>query len=203
MSIELDASAAYVILVNDDNTMVTTQKRRVMHRSKLVDTLWFLAYPIYSGYDMSEFTVSIEYVLPVSKRYCNELLTLSEDVYNGYLKYELPIDTKLTCEPGDIELTMTFLLADADEYGNSVQRVRKVSGTKITITPVTAWSDIIPDSALSALDQRIIKTDAQIKALEELNNTIYQTLEDGLPVVDFSQSSVNNLPDAESNIILF
>ena len=203
MSIELDASAAYVILINDDNTMTTTQKRRVMHRSKLVDTLWFLAQPVYSGYDMSMFTVSIEYLLPVSKRYCNEILTLSKDMYNGHLKYELPLDTNLTCEPGDIELAITFLLADIDENGNPVQRVRKVSGTVITITPITAWSDIIPDSALTALDQRIIKTDAQIKALEEMNTTIYQTLEDGLPVVDFSQGSVNTAPDTESNVILF
>lgn len=203
MSIMLDASAAYVILINDDNTMTTTQKKRVMHRSKLVDNLWFLTQPVYNGYDMSVFTVSIEYVLPVSKRYCNEILTLSSDMYNGHLKYELPFNTSLTCEPGDIELTITFLLADIDENGNPVQRVRKVSGTTITITPVAAWSDIIPDSALSALDQRIIKTDAQIKALEEMNANIYQTLEGGLPVVDFSQSSINVVPDTEPNVILF
>lgn len=203
MSVVLDANSAYVILVNDDNTMTTTQKRRVMQRSKLVDSMCFLVQPIYSGYNMADFTVSLEYILPTSKRYCNEILTLSEDMYNGHLKYELPFDTNLTYEPGDIELALTFLLADLDEFGNSVQRVRKVSGTRITITPSSAWSDIIPDSALSALDQRIIKTDAQIKALEDMNATLYETLENGLPVVDFGNNSAVTTPEDEPNVILF
>ena len=159
----------YVILANDDNVLVTTKKDRIMHRSKLVDDLWFLTKPTYNGYDMAIFTPSLEYVLPISRKYCNEILTLSDEMYNGYLKYVLPIDTELTCEPGEIEITLSFLLADLDENGKPVQRVRKFSPTTIPVFPVTAWSDIIPDSALSALDQRIIKTDAQLKALAELN----------------------------------
>ena len=158
----------YVILVNDDNTLMTTKKQRIMQRSKLVDDLWFLAKPTYNGYDMSLFTVSLEYMLPVSKKYRHEILTLSSETYNGYLTYLLPVDTELTAEAGEIALQLTFLLVDIDENGEPVQRVRKVSGTNIKVFPIETWSDIIPDEALSALDQRIIKTDAQIKALAEL-----------------------------------
>ena len=158
----------YVILINDDNTMMATQKQRIMQRSKLVDDFWFLTNQMYNGYDMSKFTVSMEYVLPISRQYKNEFLALSNETYNGYLKYILPIDTELTSEAGDIEIQLSFVLADLDEFGKSVQRVRKISSTRITVFPITAWSDVIPDSALSALDQRIIKTDAQIKALSEL-----------------------------------
>lgn len=158
----------YVILVNDDNTMLATKKQRIVQRSKLVDDLWFLVKPTYNGHDMSMFTVSLEYVSPISKKYQHEILTLSQEKYNDYLKYVLPIDTKLTAEAGDIALQLTFLYVGFDENGESEQRVRKVNGTGIKVFPVEAWSDIIPDSALSALDQRIIKTDAQIKALSEL-----------------------------------
>ena len=58
--------------------------------------------------------------------------------------------------------------------------MRKISSTTIDIIPATAWSDVIPDGALSALDQRIIKTDAQIKALEEMNNLIADTKADNI-----------------------
>lgn len=160
-------NAAYIILINDDNGMTITQKRRIVQRSKLVDDLWFLIKPDYSGYNMAEFTAVLEYVAPVSRKYRTEFLIRNDDAYNGYLKYTLPLDTNLTAEAGDIELMLTFLMVDLDENGNSIQRVRKISGTKITIVPISAWSDIIPDSALSALDQRIIKIDAQIKALGE------------------------------------
>lgn len=170
----------YVILVENDNSMQTTQKERIMQRSKLVDELWFLVPPDYKGYDMSTFTVLLEYVLPVSRKYCSEILVRSEDGYQGRLKYLLPIDTNLTSEAGSIEISLSFILSELDEKGKSIQRVRKISSTTIDIIPATAWSDVVPDGALGALDQRIIKTDAQIKALEEMNNLIADTKADNI-----------------------
>lgn len=169
----------YVILVNEDNTLTTTVKERIMQRSKLVDEMWFLVPPEYKGYGMEDFTVSLEYLLPVSKRYCNEFLQLN-GTYNGHLKYVLPFDTMLTAEPGKIEIQLTFALAEMTNSGQFTQRVRKVSPTTVEIIPISAWSDIIPDSALSALDQRIIKTDAQIKALDEFLNLQADTKADNL-----------------------
>lgn len=170
----------YVILINDDNTMTTTQKRRIVQRSKLVDDLWFLVNPIYNGRNLDAFTVLLEYLSPVSHKYRTEILYLSEDTYNGYLKYTLPFDTTITAEAGKVELMISFIASELNNDGSSVQRVRKVSGSTIEIVPVTAWSDIIPDEALSALDQRIIKTDAQIRALNEMNNIIYESKADSL-----------------------
>lgn len=170
----------YVILVDDNNRLVETVKARIMQRSKLVDDLWFLVKPTYNGLDMGRFTVSLEYVAPASRKYRHEILELSSDLYNGYYKYKLPVDTKITAEAGEVELLLTFLMADLDVNGMPVQRVRKADGAKITIHPVTAWSDIIPDEALTALDQRIIKTDAQIRALADMGEILNLTKADGL-----------------------
>ena len=159
----------YTILVNDDNTMATSVRERIMQRSKLVDSLHFLVNPTYKGLDMSDFTVVMEYILPVSKQYKTEQLIKSDDTYKDMLEYKLPFDTNLTKEAGDIEVKLTFSKVDLDADGNDIQYVRKISATKITIIPIEAWCDIIPDEALNAIDQRIIKTDAQIKALMDAN----------------------------------
>lgn len=161
---------AYVILVNEDNTLTASKKERIMQRSKLFNNLWFLTEPIYNGYDMSACTVVMEYILPISKKYHSDILELSEDRYQEYLKYVVPIDSKLTAEIGEVELQLTFIYSDLDENGESVQRVRKTSTAKLNIVPISAWSDIIPDSALGALDQRIIKMDAQIKELLDIGD---------------------------------
>ena len=171
---------AYVILVGEDNSLTATRKERIMQRSKLVDTLWFLVNPVYKECNMTNFTVLLEYVLPISKKYCSEVLRLSDERYEEYLKYLLPFDTKLTSEAGKIELQLTFALADLDEKGNAIQRVRKTDTINVDIIPISAWSDIIPDSALSAIDQRLIKTDAQIKALEEVSCLLSDTKADNL-----------------------
>lgn len=161
---------AYVILVNEDNTLTASKKERIMQRSKLFNNLWFLAEPTYNGYDMSTCTVVMEYILPISKKYHSDILELSEEGYQEYLKYVVPIDSKLTAEAGEVDLQLTFIYSDLDENGESIQRVRKTSAAKINIVPISAWSDIIPDAALGALDQRIIKMDAQIKELLNLGD---------------------------------
>ena len=159
----------YTILVNDDNTLTTSVRERIMQRSKLVDSLHFLVSPTYKGLDMTDFTVTMEYILPVSKEYVSEVLVKSEELYKEMLEYKLPFDTDLTKEAGEIEVKLTFSKVDLDADGNDIQYVRKISATSITIIPVESWCDIIPDKALDAIDQRIIKTDAQIKALLEAN----------------------------------
>ena len=171
---------AYVIMVNDDNSMTITHKKRIVHRSKLIDDLWFLVKPEYNGYNMKDFTVVLEYLSPVSHKYRTEFLTNDAAGYNGYLKYTLPFDTNLTAEAGSVEILLTFLLTELNENGKSVQRVRKISGTTIDVVPISAWSDIIPDCALSALDQRIIKMDAQIKALNETSAVMIDSKADNI-----------------------
>ena len=159
----------YTILVNDDNTLTTSVRERIMQRSKLVDSLHFLCPQTYKELDMTDFTVTLEYILPVSREYKTEELVKSDELYKEMLEYKLPFDTDLTKEAGEIEVKLTFSKVDLDEDGNDIQYVRKISATSITIVPIESWCDIIPDKALDAIDQRIIKTDAQIKALLDAN----------------------------------
>lgn len=179
----------YTILICDDNSLMTTKRERIMQRSKLVDNLQFLVCKFYNEEDMSDYTVQLEYVLPCSKRYCTEILELSNEMYKDHLRYLLPFDTKLTSEHGEIEIQLTFVKTELDVNGKGIQRVRKTSTTKINIVPISAWSDIIPDSALSAIDERLIKLDAQMRGMDEylnvldsnkVDNLVYNSEEDTL-----------------------
>lgn len=166
----------YTIIVGNDNSLYGSHKEKIMQKEKLFNKLWFLAAPHYKGYDMSQCTVTMRYLLPISREFITETLVLSEDKYEDYLKYVLPIDTNLTKEWGDIELNLTFTMVDTDDNGNIVQRVRKTDNHILHITQLPNWDSLIPDSALSALDQRILKQDAQIKALTDLANAFDENI---------------------------
>ena len=166
----------YTILVTDDNELRVTTKERIMQRSKMVDSFHFLVKPMYKeSIDMSSFNVTMEYKLPVSNEYAVQditedlVLTVDEEGntvhYKDMLEYKLPFDTNLTAEAGEIEVQLTFTKSEMDAEGVVTQFVRKTSPCKITIVPIAAWSNIIPDKALTALDQRILKIDEQIQAL--------------------------------------
>jgi hypothetical protein len=162
----------YTILINDENELYGSHKERIMHRSNCIDTLVFIVDPIYKNtHDMTKASVMLEYLLPVSKRYMTEILELSDERYNDcFLQYKLPFTTKLTSEAGKVELQLTFAYVEMDANGITTQRVRKTSTTTIDIIPITAWSDIIPDSALSTLDQRIVMMNAQMQAINDYMN---------------------------------
>ena len=180
---------AYIVLVNDDNSLYGSQKCCVMHRSNCVDILTFVVNPIYKGVDMTDATVMLEYLLPISKKYKTEYLTLSEERYKDcFLQYKLPFTTKFTSEHGDVKVQLTFVKVELDENGNSIQRVRKTSSTIIKITPIEAWSDIIPDEALLSLDQRIIAQTAQINALSQLADALDSNKADNLVYDEKSDS---------------
>lgn len=171
----------YVILVNPDNTLYGSVKQRIVQRSKLVDTLKFIVDPIYNGIDMANASVLLEYVLPISRKYETVYLDLCDERYNErFLQYKLPFDTNLTSEHGTVELQLTFAYVEMDANGNSFQRVRKTTPTTIEVVPISAWSDIIPDSALSGLDQRLIVLNAQMQALNDYVGVIDDNSVDNL-----------------------
>lgn len=170
----------YTILVNESNELITTVKERIMQRSKLVDNLHFLMSPTYKGIDMSEFTATMEYILPISREYRTETLIQSDVLYKDQLEYVLPFDTLLTKEAGKIEIQLTFTKVSLDVDGNAKQQVRKTGTAVITIVPISAWSDIIADNALTALDQRLIQVDAMINAANEMNQYLYETKADNI-----------------------
>jgi hypothetical protein len=170
----------YVIIAENDGSLYGSCKKKIMQREKLFNKLWILVPPCYNGFDMSQCTVTMRYLLPISKEFRTETLVLSDELYEEYLKYVLPVDTNLTKEWGDIELNLTFTMLDVDNDGNIVQRVRKTDNHTLTITKIPDWDSIVPDSALSAIDQRIIMQTAQIKALESLAETLGESKVDDL-----------------------
>lgn len=170
----------YTILLNESNELITSVKERIMQRSKLVDSLHFLVDPIYKEMSMSDFLVTMEYILPTSREYKTEILVQSPELYKGKLEYKLPFDTCLTKEHGKIEVQLTFTKVELTPDGDNIQYVRKTSPTTITIVPIAAWSDVIADDALTALDQRIIQTQAMIEAVDEMNWNLDETKADNI-----------------------
>lgn len=183
----------YNLLLEENNDLVVTSKQKIMQCSKLVDTLRFLVPVKYGDFNMEEFeTVNLEYVLPVSRKYKSEILSVETEKYisddEEYLQYLLPADTSFTAEAGDIELQLTFIKVDLDDNGVPLQYVRKSNTAIVTIIPIAAWADIIPDEALTAMDQRLIKLDADIKAISDVSEVFSATKADNIEVGTIDQT---------------
>lgn len=173
------------VLLNDDNELIITSKERIMQRSKNVDNLQFITSVMYKDtIDMTDFTCTLEYLLPISKEYKVETLVRDEELYKDeYFSYSLPFDTNFTSENGGIECQLTFTNSVMDDQGVVTQYVRKSSPCKITIVPVTAWSDVIPDSAINFLDQKVLELKELLNELNDTSGVITSTKADNIEIV--------------------
>ena len=153
-----------------------------MQRSNLVDKIQILVPRYYKDLDLLDSTVILEYILPISKKYKTKTLTLSDNNYKNsdILQYVIDSDTSITSEFGDIEFQVSFIKLEMDINGKIKQCVRKTQKHKITITPISAWSDIIPDDALTSLDQRIINLEGIAKQLDVLTQENYNNSVDNI-----------------------
>lgn len=170
----------FTILIQNDNVALITERQRIMQKSKLVDEFRFLVEPEYKNCSMADFILMMQYLTPATHKHRSEVLELASTTYKDYLQYNLPIDTDLTSEAGEIELQLTFSCVELDENGKFIQHVRKISPFTITILPISIWADIVPDEALNAIDQRLIMVNAQIKAMEDIQNAYDNSKADDL-----------------------
>lgn len=173
------------ILLNDDNELVVTVKERIMQRSKNVDSLQFIVPIIYKEtIDMTPYECTLEYLLPISKKYKTEILTRDPEPYkDDFYRYILPFDTGFTSEIGDIEFQLTLTNSEMDSEGIVTQYVRKSSSCVVPIIPITAWSDVIPDEALNSLDQKVLELKELLNELNDTAGVIDKTKADNIKIV--------------------
>lgn len=120
----------YTILVNDDNTLQTSIRARIMQNSKNIDELHFLVKPNYNEIDMTDLTVILTYILPISRERKTLTLTKSEELYKERLEYKILLDDDenlITSESGDVKMWLTFM--------NDTDVVRYTTHISITVEP--------------------------------------------------------------------
>ena len=173
------------ILLNDENELIVTVRERIMQRSKNVDSLQFVVPIMYKEtINMTPYICTLEYLLPISKQYKTEILVRDPEIYKeGYFRYILPFDTGFTTEVGDIEFQLTLTDSEMNPDGTVTQFVRKSSTCTVSIIPITAWSDVIPDSALNSLDQKVLELKELLNQLNETAGVIDQTKADNIKIV--------------------
>ena len=157
-----------------------------MQSTKNIDSLHFLVKPIYNDIDMTDATVVLTYILPISKERKTLTLTKSEELYKERLEYKILLGEEFTTEFGDIQMYLTFMIGD--------DIIRKTNSAIITINKVEE-TIIDPDepSTISNVDDLYFDKDTnQIYltaggmavggsiSVSDLSNAIVDTTNEGL-----------------------
>ena len=170
----------YTLRITDENAIISTRESVLMEKSNCVDSIQIIANKLYQGQiDMSDATLRMEYVLPISHRIRNTILNLSEiNEDNGLIYYKIPVTARIASEPGDIEVSFSFTkVIKNSESEEPISYVRKTQPGIIHITPTAQFESFEPSEYLTEIDQRMLVMEARQKDLQALSQQIY----DGIP----------------------
>lgn len=98
----------YTIVMDKYKNLNTTVRTTLFQQESMVDKIQFLVPPTYNGNNLSGYTATLKYVDP-NGNFHSEVLTLNAEMYKEYLRYELPVTTKLTQVSGTITLRLTLI----------------------------------------------------------------------------------------------
>lgn len=164
----------YAILIEDDNSMTITRKRRIVQGSNLVDHLCFLVNPEYNGHDMEKFDAVLSYMSPISLEMHEEFLCKSPESYKNLLTFVLPFDSKITDEAGPIDLMLAF------REHNGGECVRNITGATIDIVPEVSKEETKPNIGFDEINKQIAKVNKQIKEINRTSDLIIDTKADNV-----------------------
>ena len=183
----------YTILVKNDNSLQPSiTDTKIIQGSKNIDYLRFLINPTYNDIDISELSVILTYILPVSKERKTLTLEKSEELYKERLEYKVLLNNDenfITSEYGDVKMWLTFM--------NDGDIVRYTTPTFLPIIRAEDTSDIPEPPESQNVDSLYLDKDTKSIYLTAGGSTVGAAI----PMKDLSDAIVESSNDGLVTVI--
>lgn len=168
----------YTLRITDDNNVITTVKESLMEKSNCVNSIQIIINKFYKEQiDMTDTTAYMKYVLPVTKKIKMTQLIADTTTDESHILYTIPVTANISAEPGDIEVSFTFLkLVHDEESDTTTSYVRKTESGLIHITKLAQFDSYEPSEMLTELDQRILALMATAEDIKKLGQATYNNM---------------------------
>ena len=168
----------YTLRITDDNNVITTVKESLMEKSNCVNSIQIIINKLYKEQiDMTDTTAYMKYVLPVTKKIKMTQLIADTTTDESHILYTIPVTANISAEPGDIEVSFTFLkLVHDEESDTTTSYVRKTESGLIHITKLAQFDSYEPSEMLTELDQRILALMATAEDIKKLGHATYDNM---------------------------
>ncbi len=164
----------YTIVMDKYKNLNTTIRTTIFQKESLVDKIQFLIPPQYEDIEnLRDYNATLKYVDP-NGNFHSEVLACDDETYKNYLRYVLPVDTKLTDVAGTVTARLTFIGFSNDSNDTDVYKLESNS-TTIHVNKPDGFNDWINGEDFEAYKQEIAKlksempTDLEIGEHENLH----------------------------------
>lgn len=162
----------YTVILNKDKSLIASVRATLYQRESLADKIQFLLPQTYEDIDIynGDYTVVMKYIDP-SNVAQSEVLTKEDELYKDYVRFILPVNSKLTRFAGDIHIWLSIIGINTDDSIGA--EILHSDDLTIKINPLEDIYGFVPDESLQALDKRILELQATAKA----NNMLIEAID--------------------------
>lgn len=192
----------YTIVMDKDKNLNTTVRGTIFKNENLVNKIQFLIPPQFDGnagrvvidpvtgeqtidqdgvIDINDYIVTLKYVDP-NGNFKGEVLEKDAETYKNYLRYTLPVDSKLTAVAGDITIRLT--LTNFDPVTEVMNKLESNS-TSIKVEKPKGFDDYINFEDIDAIKKQILDLKGAMPNDLAINeDDKIQLTHDGAPIGD-------------------
>ena len=152
--------------MDNNKNLFTSVRTNIFQKENMVDKIQFLIPKDFNELGLENYTALLKYVDP-NGNFQSEVLTADVDTFEDYIKYELPVSTKLTQIAGSISLRLTFILYESEEITDKLE----TNSTTLAILKPDGFSDYVNFEDIKAIQEQLGKmpTDLEIGENENLH----------------------------------
>lgn len=172
-----------VLLLKPDKSLVISKMTKLLQQENAVDNLWFYIPIKYQDIDFKDpdsFNVAFYYVDPGNVAHTEILENVDSDK-ESFLKYQLPVTTKLTAIAGTVTGHLSLTKYD-ETTGTSI--VEHSYSIDITIDTWEDYYRFVPPESLSVMDEKMLELDNKISQLKSIASEIDLDVPSDLKLTD-------------------
>ncbi len=186
----------YIIIMDEDKQLTPTIKQAIYRGENMMDDVKFLLPLTYKKFDLSEFTVKLQYIQN-QKIVHEEILTLDDPpLRTDRLSFSLQLNSIFTQKEGELEVQLRATKVDIDA---AIQYILKTSTCYIDILPSCYYeTGDEPEAEIgSKLEEIGSKLEVMDSVLATKADNISLDSESGEIVLSSSGSKVGNAISAK------
>jgi len=157
-----------VILMKPNKVLVLSKPSKLFQKENAVDDIVIYVPEKYNDYELKDFVATLYYTNPANEACSDALIAAEESDKEGFIKYSLPVTTKITTVPGVISLYLSLVHTDMEA---GIKYVLKTSNLDITVETWDDYFKYISDDSLSAIDDKIAQLDSKIAEIKAIAQT--------------------------------
>lgn len=155
----------YTIVMDKYKNLNTTVRTVIFMKENMADKIQFLIPPTYQDNEIKDYIVTLKYVDP-NGNFHSEVLTPDEELYKDYIRYVLPVGTKLTQVSGNLTVRLTLVKYLQGDDTMVIDRM-ETNSTVIRIERPVGFTDNVDFEDIEAFKAQMNQMSRDITTLQD------------------------------------